>query len=155
MVFEVGIMDDGEFGIGVEEGCLDRGSFSGIAFVTEEEPFHTRDRRSGKSAREFGDDLGGPVRRTVVNDDDASALEKRGISQDDETLQAGANEILFVVGGNKNGERGGRSHARIPMRCMRARIKNRGLKYNVRRRSPWPRRWPCRCVRRSTQRRDQ
>src|SRR5579885_3112600 len=135
MVFEVGIMDDGEFGIGVEEGCLDRGSFSGIAFVTQEEPFHTRDRRSGKSAGEF--------------------CENGGISQNDETLKARANEILLVVSGNQNGERGGRSHARIPMRCMRARIKNRSLKYNVRRRSPWLRRWPCRRVRRSTQRRDQ
>lgn len=102
MIFEISIMDDGDFARGLGEGGADSGSLPPVSIVTQKYPVTFASRL--KRPLELLQHERRVVRRMIVHDDDFDALQVRTAFEDLEAFQRSGDEVLLVVDWDQYGE---------------------------------------------------
>ena len=111
MVFEVGILADGEVGVRKGQPCSQGFALAVVPWVAHKLP----DKFFSPILPFQGllkpmEDGRGLIAGTVVHHDHPDRTQQRAVSQDSQTGETGVDQRLFIVNGDNDRECGGRSH---------------------------------------------
>ena len=105
MVFQVGIVNYDELGIDVLESGTNRCALTHVFRMLQPNPSEFLEVLAGfQVVLKTADGFGSSVSGAVVYDDDLNLLQARRFVEDGETIQAGLDEILFVIGRHDDGQ---------------------------------------------------